>query len=246
MDESKQVLQSLGLTDKEAVTYLALLKFGQATAYQIAQHTGLKKPTTYVVLENLLKKEFVLKIPDAKKWLFLAKKPAEVYAQEAQKISALHDMLPMLTRFAAPAENADTDILSFDGLENIKKGLWYGIKNVKEFVAFYGAAAPASDALLKLIIDWNQELAQRGVRSRAIVPDHPSLERFRKLDEEHNRTVRTVPYTAYPSDISIEIYNDFVRIFIIHRPQCIIIQNPNLSKVLRHIFEIVWSVSAGR
>ena len=243
MDESQQILQSLGLTDKEAAAYLALLKLGQATAYQIAQHTGIKKPTAYLVLDNLLKKEFVLKIPDAKKWRFLAKKPADVYEQEVNKISALRDALPMLTRLAAPTKNPDTDILSFDGLTNIKKGLWYGTKNIKEFDAFYGAATTASDALLKLILDWNEELAQKGARSRAIVPDHPSLKRFRKLDEKHNRIVRVVPYAAYPSDISIEIYHDFVRIFIIHRPQCIIIQNSDLAKVLRHIFEIVWSVS---
>lgn len=244
MKDIHQVLVSLGLSEKEAVTYLALLKLGEATAYQVAQHNGLKKPTTYVVLESLLEKGFVLKIPDAKKWRFVAKKPEEIYSHEAENLASFQAFLPILSRMTSSRGTGSTDVLVFDGLNNIKRGLWYGMQDVKEFVAFYGAATGASDELLKVILDWNAELAGRGVRSRAIVPDHPSLARFRKLDDAHNRAVRVIPFSSYPSDISIEIYATFVRIFLINRPQCIIIHNPSLTKVLKNIFEIVWGATS--
>jgi sugar-specific transcriptional regulator TrmB len=61
-----QSLKNLGLNEKEAKVYVALLQCPGATAYLIARHSGLKRPTTYVVLEDLIDKGVVTKIPRAK------------------------------------------------------------------------------------------------------------------------------------------------------------------------------------
>ena len=46
-------LEKIGLTEKEAAVYLALLKLGPTTALKIARETGIKRPTVYTTLDAL-------------------------------------------------------------------------------------------------------------------------------------------------------------------------------------------------
>ena len=50
-------LQSLGFSEKESKVYFTLLKIGPSTAYKIAKQSGLKRPTVYIILEELRKKD---------------------------------------------------------------------------------------------------------------------------------------------------------------------------------------------
>lgn len=63
-------LESLGLNEKEAKVYTALLQLGRVSAYSVSEKSGLKKPTTYVVLGELVKKGLVSKeVPRSRKQL---------------------------------------------------------------------------------------------------------------------------------------------------------------------------------
>ena len=53
------VLQKIGLSDKDSEVYLACLELGTQPASVIAKKAGLKRPTTYLILEGLLKKGLV-------------------------------------------------------------------------------------------------------------------------------------------------------------------------------------------
>ena len=52
-------LKKIGLSENEAKVYLATLELGSSTAQQIAQKAELKRPTTYVQLETLMKRGLV-------------------------------------------------------------------------------------------------------------------------------------------------------------------------------------------
>ncbi len=54
-----QSLKTLGLSDKEAAVYAALLKVKKGTALTVATAAGIKRPTAYFVLESLMQKKLV-------------------------------------------------------------------------------------------------------------------------------------------------------------------------------------------
>ncbi len=58
-DQIISQLELLGLTQKEALVYYALLLLKKGTALSIAKASGLKRPTVYLVLESLVKKKLV-------------------------------------------------------------------------------------------------------------------------------------------------------------------------------------------
>src|SRR3989338_8173947 len=118
----EESLRSLGLSAKESEVYLALLSLGQTTAYAVAEKSGLKRPTVYVVLDDLRKKGLVLKIPNAKKQVFTAKSPEEFFGEAEERLRIAKQSLPDLLALAdKPEKNFKT--LYFEGEQNVKQDL---------------------------------------------------------------------------------------------------------------------------
>jgi sugar-specific transcriptional regulator TrmB len=99
----KQFLENIGLNDKEAAVYLALLEYEYASVKEIADKTAIKRPTVYTVLASLAKKGLVSETSVGKKTRYQAE-PAERLETfvERQKIALdeqskrLKDMIPQL------------------------------------------------------------------------------------------------------------------------------------------------------
>ena len=77
--ELQTAIQQLGFSQKEAAVYLAGLELGQATAYQIAKRSGLKKPTAYVILDRLIERSAVRKVAAQKHMQYSASDPVELF-----------------------------------------------------------------------------------------------------------------------------------------------------------------------
>src|SRR3990172_67098 len=64
-------LQEMGLSEKEARVYLALLELGQAGVPEISKKSGVNRTTTYVILESLAKEGLVSQIEKEKEKEFI-------------------------------------------------------------------------------------------------------------------------------------------------------------------------------
>ena len=71
-------IQSLGLNEKEAKVYLASLELGQATVQKISMKAGIKRPTTYFIIENLMERGLMSSYYQGKKQLFMAERPERI------------------------------------------------------------------------------------------------------------------------------------------------------------------------
>ena len=59
MTITKEKLQELGLSEKEARVYLALFELGPSVVSGLAKKAGINRSTTYVILETLAKRGLV-------------------------------------------------------------------------------------------------------------------------------------------------------------------------------------------
>ena len=128
--EIQQVLSTLGLNDKEARVYSALLQLGSATAYAVAQKSGLKRPTVYVILDELRLRGLVLKSPNARRTTYTAKMPDELIAEAENKLYQAKAFLPQLLAMAAKEKKIQT--LYFEGVNGLKEMYDIGTKRMKE------------------------------------------------------------------------------------------------------------------
>jgi sugar-specific transcriptional regulator TrmB len=77
-DHLEKELEKIGLSEKEAKVYLAALELGPSTAQTIAAKATVNRPTTYIMIESLIKRGLMSSFEKGKKRYFVAGKPAQL------------------------------------------------------------------------------------------------------------------------------------------------------------------------
>lgn len=242
MDTIQRTLIEAGFTDKEAIVYLTLLSCGSASAYTVAEKSGLKPSTSYLTLYNLTRKGLVSTIPRAKKKLFIAKDPREVisYLEErtARAKRALPEMLSLI-----PAHVPKLKIQYFQGMKGVQEALNYGITHkipTTEIVGFYASGSRVERQYMDMSVQFMRSLKKRGVRVRGITPDDATIREIKKLNDTLGHELRTIPLSEYSAQASIEAEDKLVRIILNNDQRALIIEDAELASMIKQIFEMVW------
>lgn len=236
-----EAVATLGLNDKQTSVYIALLQLGKGSAYSIADKSGLKRPTTYVILEELIEKGLVERIPRVRKQQYRAISPEQAFGALEEKLALAKAKLPELLAMTKGAETKVSAVY-FEGMKGIKQVMEYKQKENmgKEIVGFYATSKELPKELTEYFEEWNQKNYKLGVTMRGIAPDHESLAAFRGSDVEFNRQMKTVPYDEFSSEVAIDVVGDVVRIQDYKNLQGVAIENADVAKTMREIFEMMW------
>ncbi len=239
MDTTK-ALESLGLSEKESRVYISLLELGKANVTRIAELSKLKRPTVYVLLEELRKKRLVLKVPHVKNALFIAQDPDEFFQESLKRVKEAHSTLSQLKSIHRKDNKVST--MYFEGEEGVRDALLYRYTELAdtEIVGFFAKGETLTPKLFKICHEWREKTHQTNTTLRAIAPKHNSLKEFRDTDNELGQLFKSVSVDEYSSDVSIDATSLFVRIILFDVKQAIIIENPAIVRTVQQIFEISW------
>lgn len=239
-----EALQNLGLTEKESLVYLALLKLGRASAAGVAGEARLKRPTTYVILGELMKKGLVLKIPRTRKQLFVAKSPEEFFAEARERLELAEQVLPQLIAISDKPEKK-FKTLYFEGIKGLQEMYEIGTKRMqgKEIVGFFARVVPggSGDELEEKV--YRKLTANRknlNITVRGVTPDDASLGWYRERINDLGYKIKFLDTNDYLTDTSMEIGEDYVQVISHRYQQGVHIDNPDIANSMRQIFEMVW------
>ncbi len=241
----EKYLQEIGLSDKEAAVYLALLAVDHASVLDLAKKTKINRTTIYFVLESLSKKGLASEIQQGKKTLFAAEPPERLATYiERQRVTLeehsrrLQDMLPEIK--AVQRETGERPVVKYyEGREGIISSLdefYRGPESGGEVYFIY-----PKDLLEEVFAD--DEMARyRQIRlkkkahskvlytyTKGIISSNETGERIR-IDEK-----------KYPISCDIAIYNDNVKINILGKKLSgIYIRSKDLAETLRSVFNLAF------
>jgi sugar-specific transcriptional regulator TrmB len=236
-----QAIEYLGFNEKEARVYLSLLSLGQASVYGIANASGIKRPTAYVIIDNLIRKGAVIQILRTRKQHYKAKSPEELVAEAENRLALIKAKLPEIKALIREEETKPR-VFFAEGKSGLQKTLLYGLKKMKgkEIVGFY--ATNSKDTLEKFenFAEFNNKVRDSGIILRGVAPDDPAIQPFRDTDEGYGRKFKTLPMDKYSPTVSIEMGDDFVKIQDWENLQALVIENKNITGTLKQIFEIIW------
>jgi DNA-binding MarR family transcriptional regulator len=244
-EDLAQNLEQIGLTEKEAKVYLALLSLESSTAYEIAQHCEVKKPTVYVILEDLRQKGLVLKVPHPKKALFAAKDLSEYLAEQRGKLNAVQSMIPRLLSLGSVNK---PKVYFYNGLRGMADALDYRFDSMrgKTYHSFYGNLAESDPRVIALYDRWDTDATNAGISFNIVMPKN-GISQWQTglktlVDRQNERIhIKLLEEYSHPSNISIEIAEDFVRIDDAKFLTATIIDDRATAEAMRQIFNIVWS-----
>ena len=251
-DQLISQVEELGLSNKEARVYIANLMLGAAGVQQIADTSGIKRVTTYVILESLVNLGLVSQTIKAKKTLFNAESPENLrrlLEKREQSIqeqkSQLDYLLPQLKSLKTLAKDIPS-VRSFDGEEGIRTihklyftelkdsgiKMAYGISNNDHVHAFFPEIAANSGNPARLAL---------GIKSKFLYTSSKGPI-YRDTDKDKNRESRFVPYDKYPieGDISIKGDNVIILSLVGRKPSGIVVQNQEFARTMLSLFNLAW------
>ncbi len=89
-------LQALGLTKNEVSLYLAVLQIGPAPISRLADKAGVKRPTAYNHLDDLIAKGLVHQVVKGKRKLYATRPPEQLLEVLEQQRHQVAELLPYL------------------------------------------------------------------------------------------------------------------------------------------------------
>jgi sugar-specific transcriptional regulator TrmB len=233
-------LKDLGFSEKEALVYTDLLQLGPSPVLEIARKTGLKRPTIYLIIDELIKKGAVTTMPGEKKKVFIALSPEKIAEDITRKTTRFQQALPELMALwrSESSKPAVQFFESHEGMMNVYREV-AASRDIKEVLTFFSfEVIPKEfeenyDLFLKLF-------EKRGIGGRELIsagsPRQEYLEHVKRLP---NYVARLAPKEhKFFSDTII--YGNKIAIFSFKKYFTLIIESDDVTGSFRSLFELAW------
>ena len=239
-------IEQLGLPEKEAKVYMALLELGEATAQDLSTKSGVNRATTYVALESLVKKGLATSIVKKKKTYFIVETPLQIldllYKQKedveskigrAKKLMPELEMLERLTKERAKVKFYEGK----EGLELIRKEIFRS--GIKSFDDIFNINQALSYFPVKPE-DHRQFYHKKRIKARMIVVYDPKKP-IPKLPMFWKEERRYLPAEKYPFNADFMFYlNKAILISLKDNLIAVVIENQAIVQALKTLFELAW------
>ena len=246
--DNQQLLQNLGLTDKESLIYNLLLTLGKVQAATLISKTGLKRATVYKSLYTLQDKGLVKQEDIKKKKHFTPLPPDNLLALSNEQFEKqertredLRSMLPRLT--STYTLSVEKPIVRFyEGKEGIIQANLEILTEKKEILAYVYADERIDEAMADFWKKYYKIRMKDKIYVRAISPDNKTSVEYKKRDKDELRTTYLVPQEEFPIHIEKNIVGNKVALFSQENGKLIatIIENKLIADTERAIFELAW------
>lgn len=236
-----KTLETLGLSEKEAKVYFVLLQIGACTPYKMAKRSGLKRPTAYVIADELVEKGYAIKAK-GESHTYIARPPEIIYEEREKKMLEAKKSLPELQALKGGVADKPT-VLYFEGATGMKQAFMYKIEEAHntEVVGFYADPDFSTKETHAQSFDFNDYRITHNITLRGLVTETASLKSFEKYINDKTFVGKFIPKEMYSSNASFEFYQNFIKILFFDTSIAVVIESPTVAKAMRQIFEMLWS-----
>ncbi|HEX8974590.1 MAG TPA: helix-turn-helix domain-containing protein [Patescibacteria group bacterium] len=236
--EMETVLQHLGLNEKQAKVYLAVLQLGKGSVPAISIKAGTKRPTTYLLLEELRMKGLVNLLPRAQKVLYTANSPEQLLEEQQEKERLIKANMPeLMAMFNAKKEKPK--VTYYQGEDSVVK-LYDEIFKEKE-IFFYGSIGSISPKVYKQVEKYLPRIEKDQLDVREILQaDEKSIQFAKDTVSETHRIKLVGQQYKLPTDNMI-FGNKVAIITYKDEPMAVVIESSDVVETYRSMFEMVWN-----
>lgn len=239
--EIKKILEQVGIDGKKAEVYLACLEMGGATGYLLAKKTGLKRPTAYDLINQLMKDGLVYKSIKGKVKYFSPADPEILILKLKEKEEKVKSILPALQNLYNSPKTKPF-IRYFEGVEGIREMWEDSLRSCKkgdEILAYVG------DDTLKNMPEYADDYIRRRVakdiRLRGIYKNSPGIMEYMRSNQAQLREARILEEKEFPVANETNIYKNKIAIASYGAEMFgMIIESAEIVRSQKAIFELAW------
>lgn len=237
-------MTNTGLTENQALVYLACLKLGTASIWDIALVSGVKRTTCYVVMNDLISKGMASVSNTGKKALYSVITPNELFFNLKRRQGQLNEAMGELNALSSKAV-ARPYVRMFEGVGGIEQAynLTLNLREGEE-ILIYGTPEVYVKyaAMIKIYV---KNRVSKGIKVRVIIADTELGREVIKNDQKILREARLLPADVFNQQTEVNILPDSI-IYIAHsesEPFATVIESQTLAREEKQRFELLWSLA---
>lgn len=239
-------LQGIGLTNKEALTYLACLELGPSSIWDIAKKSGVKRTSCYVIMDELMLKGYASHITDGKRTIYSAVAPSQLFRAVEQRHERFVRSMSQLEAVASQAPSKPR-LTMYEGSAGIREayGLSLGLPKGSEILTY--GTGEVETSYPELIGEYLADRIAKKIRVRALLPRTELNISIASRDEAELRETRFLPAEQFPQKTEMNCFGENI-VYIAHsekEPFATVLSSSTLAAEERARFEILWGVSSG-
>ncbi len=245
--ELEKILQDIGFNEKESRVFLTLLQLNEALPSSISRLTQIKRPTTYLILENLEKKGLVSHIKRSGNLYFQACKPEyliekqrELFKKSERQLNELEKILPELNLLRSDSYNTP-QMSVYRGKEGLIQ-IMEDTLTVKDKMLYCWSNIELN--VFTLLKDYYPTYISKKIHKKVFLKgvfnySNGAL-RFKQQSKNELREVYLISEEKFPIHNEINIYDDKISIISPTDQVGVIIQNSHIANTQRSIFKLAF------
>ncbi len=239
-DLQKDLLEA-GLTEGESAVYLAALELGETIVSRLAKKAGIKRTTTYLVIESLKEKGLITSIKKKKTSVFFAEDPHKLHAMLEQRKEKIDKIMPQLLAFTNLIDKKP-EIRYFEGKEGIKEIYRDTLKYPgQELLSWFSDTYATHFDENYFYEDYMPKRVAKKIPVRAILPDNAAIRKLIQYDQLQLRRSKIVSGDALQMSIELNMYGGGKVGIVSYEEQfALIIESKKIHDSLKSIFEMLW------
>ncbi len=237
-----QTFQNLGLNQKQTAIYLAVLELGEASVVKIAKKSGIKRPTCYVVLDELEKKGYVSKLVKKDTTVFFAEHPKKLLTEAELQVKELKNIVPQLESLFQK-DSQKPKVAIYEGKEQL--GRAYDESFAVQGEILYMSTLRLSQAVFEKTFR-KMDIIQlsENYKMRELVDESEEGKLYVQKYSSEYRKIKMIPKKFLPFEVDIGIFGNKVLITSLKQEYFTVsMQSQEINTAFRNMFEAMWQVS---
>lgn len=240
MSDINNILQNLGLDDKETKIYLALLELGSGTIQEVAQKSGVKRTNVYNFIGSMKDKGIVSEVVEDNKIILVPENPNVLVTRAENNYQEVKQALPELMGiFNLPGNKPKVKF--YEGVEGLKKAYNEMLESGEKAIYGFSDYKKLFEAIPE---DWAWNFPERRKENKitfyCIAKNDEWGRKVQAKDKEHLRETRLADSVQF--DTEINIYGNKVAMMSFRRPySAVIIEDRAIAMSMKSIWQGWWN-----
>lgn len=247
MENEVKILKTIGLSDKQAIVYCALLELGEAKMTDLAKRSKLKRPTVYLVVDELDVLGLVSSITKGKRKVYSVVHPKRIAELLESRKTQFQDLLPqMLAMYGTSGGKPKIQML--EGVEGVRQAYreaFFLLKEEGNEGLWFGNISLLLEVFPEVINEYHHTLAQLGTyRIRELIfGGEKSQEWVLRMQKSRNpdHKIKYLDDRGLCGQTDQLIVGNKVIFFSIKKDLfTLILESEEIAKSQRFMFESLW------
>lgn len=236
-----EVLAGVGLSENEASVYLALLELGPSSVLEIARHANLKRPTCYLIVDELVTKAYASKTNDGRRTVYAVISPKQLQNRVERHYERFSQTMSELEAIGSTSPQKPT-IRLYEGLEGVMQAYLLSLDQPRKSEILIFGTVSVLNLLPEFVPSYIASRVKRQITVKALLPDTPANRAVPVRDKAELRETRFLPVERFDPQLEINQFGNIIT-YIAHsekNPFATVIDNPTIANVERQRFLLIW------